>query len=104
MNNLTQGHFRTKLIQFFFSKEFSVCYFELCICYLQVLMQKRRYLIQVKILDQSDPGAFSYRIDTSFFFSLLSNEIFICFLDPLMLYPQVFMNTRRHSTQVKILD
>src|SRR6266568_3555654 len=36
--------------------------------YLQVVMHTRRHLIQVKILNQSNPGAFSYKIYTSFFF------------------------------------
>ena len=66
-----RGNLVRKKIYFFllfFPKEISFCFFELYICCLNVFKQKRRYLIQVKILVQSDPGAFSYKIDTRFFF------------------------------------
>ena len=131
---------------FFFSKEFSICSLDLYLKNLQVFMQKRRYWIQVKILDLSDPAAFLYKIDTIFFFkrifhlflwppymlstsfhaktpifdsgqnscpiwpkefshqidmsffffSFLSRESCICFLDLLISYLQVFMHTGRH--------
>ena len=69
---------------FFFSKEVSICILGLCKCYLKFFAQKRRYWIQVKILDQSDQVAFSYKIDTSFFFFFhFFQIILLLFLGPL---------------------
>ena len=54
--------------------------------YLQVFWHTRQHLIQVKILDQSEPVAYSYKIGTSFFFLfflyVLKNFAFF-FLRPL---------------------
>ena len=52
-------------------------------CYLQVLMHTHRHLIQVQILNQSDLGAFSYKIDTSFFLFFSFERILHLFLEPL---------------------
>src|SRR6266702_4119144 len=70
LTSLTKVHFCTKLIRvfFIFLKEFSNCFSEFYICYRQVYIQKHRFWIQVKILDQSNTGEFSFKIYTSFFF------------------------------------
>ena len=106
MTSLTKGHFRTKLIRvfFIFLKEFSNCFSEFYICYRQVYIQKHRFWIQVKILDQSNTGEFSFKIYTSFFFFLFFLMTCICFFNALMCCLQVFMHTRRHLIEVKILD
>ena len=53
---------------FFFSIEFYTCFCGLWIYYLPVFMQKWRHCILVEILDQSEIGAFSYKIYTNYFF------------------------------------
>ena len=47
-----------------------------------LVMHTRRHLIQVKIHDQSDPGAFSYKIDMSFFFFFTFQKILNFFIGP----------------------
>src|SRR6266568_652465 len=48
--------------------------------HLQVLMHTRRHFIQVEILDQSGPRAFSYKIDKSLFFFFFFFFFFLYFL------------------------
>ena len=68
---------------FFFSKEFSICLLDHYICYIKVFMQKHRYWNLVKILDQSDKGARSYKIGTNYCFFVSFQRIFHFFLGPL---------------------
>src|SRR6266702_1462454 len=89
MTSRTLGHFRTKLIRvflflffilfYFFSKEYCISFQVLLMYYLHVVMHIRRHLIQVKTHDQSDPGAFSYKIDRRFFFFLFFFFFFFFF-------------------------
>ena len=76
-------------------------------CCQQVYIHAKRHLTQVKILDQSDSGTFSYKICPSYFFLyfyFFSREFCICVMDLLMCYQQVYIHTNRHLIQVKILD
>ena len=88
---------------FFFFKEFSICFLDLYICYLKFFVQKQWYCIPIKILDHSNLGAFPYKIYTSFFFffSFISKEFSICFLDLYICYLQVFAQKCRHCIPVK---
>ena len=49
-----------------FQNIFSICFLDLLMCYPHVFMHTSRHLIQFKILDQSDLGAFSYKNYLSF--------------------------------------
>ena len=61
----------------FLLKEFSFCFFDLYICYKQVLVQKRWHYILVKIVHRSDLGEFSYEIYPKFFFLIINNFPFV---------------------------
>ena len=60
----------------YFSIEFSTCFCDLWIYYLQAFVQKWRHGILVEILDQSEVGAFSYKIYTKYFFLLNNFQFF----------------------------
>ena len=67
---------------FFFIKEFRISFLEVLMCYVQVFMHTREHLIYVKILYQSDPVAFWYKIGMSWYkigtsFFIFSKEFFI---------------------------
>ena len=75
-------------------KNFAFFFFDLLMCYLQVFMQKRRYWIHVRILIQSEPGAFSYKIVTSIFFFLffLRNFAFFCWTSSCAIFEFSYKN------------
>ena len=104
----TRGIFVQNLPNFFFlSKEFSIFFFDHKICYLCVLVQKCRHCILVKIHDQSDKMAFSYKFYPIYFFILFyifSIKFSTCFWDLWIYYLLVFLPKWWHCILVEILD
>ena len=84
---------------FFIYIEFSTCFWDLWIYYLQVFVQKWRHCILVEILNLSELGVFSYKFYTNFFF--LSKEFSISFLGPLNMLSASFgaKTTTLYSSQ-----
>ena len=82
LTSWTKGHFRRNFTRVFlfiyFSMKFSTCFWDLWIYYLQVFVQKWWHCTLVEILDQSERGAFLYKIYPNYFF--LSKELSIFLL------------------------
>ena len=104
----TWSIFVQNLPQFFFlSEEFCTFFFDHELRYLRVLEQKCRHCISVKIFDQSDKMAFSYKFYPIYFFILFyifSIKFSTCFRDLWIYYLLVFMPKWWHCILVEILD